>query len=306
MYPLHFAALVLVAGAASLSCGAQTLAIGGGDEPIDLDDVEGLPAGSAQGDDASGAYQVTSFDVVACDCRQGALCDRGFTLAIAGLGLDQRDGALTATTLQTSPADPSFVLRGGIDEDGAFEIGAVSPVTVDAVETGESYNLFAGAVQPRVAIDGRWTLRARYLDDGVPVDCDLHADVALVWWDSWDGGGDTDSIPGGPGDTGGGEACDLSMPCAPDLACFEGVCQDGAEGDGCTNTTHCAPENACVDGSCWDGSEGDPCGGWVDCSPSNNCIEGTCYDGSLGDPCISQDDCDLLQALSCGPDGVCE
>lgn len=300
-------ALAGIAIALGLGCEAQQLSIGAG-PPLALDDVDEVPAGAAMGSDASGAYLFTAFSIERCECREGDAvqfgCALDWELQADGLWLDQNGGELSATVIRDGHLDAAFVLRGGIDADGAFELGAAFDVVDFATKIGTGYNLATGIVTPRDAIDTRWVIRAQFVQGSDAFDCDLEADMDLAWWDADLGPGDDDD--GGSGD-GGVPECDEPTQC-PDSAplCVQNACQVGTEGDPCGDPLDCDPDHVCVDGSCWDGSEGDPCTSSVDCAfDSRNCIQSTCWDGSPGDPCETDVDCDLAADVHCGADQRC-
>lgn len=225
---------IALALALALGCEAQQLSIGAG-PPLALDDVDEVPAGAAMGTDASGAYLFTAFSIERCECREGDPvqfgCALDWELQADGLWLDQDGGELAATLIRDGRLDAAFVLRGGIDADGTFEIGAAFDVVDFATTIGTGYNLATGVVTPRDAIDTRWVIRAQYMQGSDAFDCDLETDMDLAWWDADLGPGDGGSTlddggtddDGGTGDDGVPE-CDETTPC-PESAplCFENV-----------------------------------------------------------------------------------
>ena len=295
-----------IAMALAFGCDAQQLSIGAG-PPLELDDVDEVPAGAGMGGDASGGYLFTAFSVERCECREGDPaafgCALEWELQADGLWLDQDDGALAATVIKDGELDPSLVLRGGIETDGTFEMGAAFDVVDFDTTVGQGYNLATGIVVPRDSIDMRWLIRAQYVQGSDTFDCDLEADFDLAWWAA-QGSADDD---GGSGDDGIPECDELTF--CPETApiCFQNACQVGTEGDPCGDPLDCDPDHVCVDGSCWDGTEGDPCASSVDCAiESRHCIVGMCWDGGAGDPCVVDVDCDLAAGLQCGPGQTCE
>jgi hypothetical protein len=301
---------------APLGCQAQQLSIGGG-EPLELDDVDEVPVGAAVGTDASGGYLFTDFSIERCECREGSAttfgCNLRWELGADGLWLDQNDGALSATMIRHNELDPAFVLEGGIEADGTFEIGAAFDIVDFDSTVGQGYNLAAGTVHAQESIDARWLIRAQYIDGPDTFDCDIEADLELVWW---------------PLDAQGECTRDADCHVAAPL-CVDNVCSAGGEGAACAfpsdcesgvcgSDDRCVDEDACGDlnpcdngqncfaSACQDGVEGDGCDGPLDCAVGFACVSGGCYDGSAGDPCETPVDCDLSQALDCGPDGACQ
>jgi hypothetical protein len=295
----------------ALACEAEQLSIGAG-PPLQQGDVEDVPAGSAMGTDATGAYLFTAFSVERCECREGDPvrfgCELVWELQADGLWLDQEAGELSATLIRAGRLDPAFVLRGGIEPDGAFEMGAAFDVVDFDAAVGTGYNLASGVLVPRDSIDTTWIIRAQFVQGSEAFDCDLESDMSLAWWQAEiPAGGGESGDDGGSGDDGLPE-CDDATPC-PDTApiCVQNVCQAGTEGDPCGDPLDCDPAHVCVEGTCFDGTEGDPCTSPVDCAfESRHCIDGACWDGSAGDPCETEVDCDLAAGLQCGPSQTCE
>ena len=324
--PALLVALVLAAAA---SCQSQALSIGAG-PPLELDDVEELPPGDAQGDDVSGGYLFVRFDVVRCECRDGSAevfgCSLPWELGADGLWLEQDDGALTARLIRGSQLDSEFSLAGGIDADGRFEIGGSYDVVDFQSTVGQGYHLARGTVEPMETIAMAWTTRAQFVDAGESFDCDVDADFELVWWPPDEQGeciSDDDCHPTAPFCAGGtctdgaaGGPCGTGLDCASEI-CVEEVCRDGNAGDPCVLESHCvsgvcgadqtcdAPGSCgdlmpcpddmpiCFEGACQLGVEGDPCDNPLHCDPDYNCVEQQCWDGSEGDPCSAALDCDF-------------
>ncbi len=318
---------------AVLGCQGQDLSVGG-DDPLTAEEVENVPAGSAVGSDASGAYLFTGYDIRSCSCRVGSdeeFCGSGIELNGDGLWVRQDEGAVEVRLFEGIDVLDGMVLEGGLDDDGAVHFGGVEPV----LPGGQTFNLVQGSLASEGAGELRWVYRAEVIIDAESFDCDVVADISVAWWDPNDAmscGLPADCHPERPycgdgacSDGADGAACGAPFDCQSDV-CVDGVCGPRGEGEPCSFPGDCT-SNACVDSVCApDGScagqgcsageicfadvcqagvEGDPCALEFHCGIGLACVGDTCYDGSEGDPCDSSVDCDLASGFVCTADSTC-
>ncbi len=136
---------------------AVLLAACGGADPLDKDQVVGIPAGTARGTAASGTY-AAHLQVTACSgtCTP-RVCEVGSQLD-ADAAVTQVDGRLTFDA-------GGVPLAGGIDADGGFVVGGWGAL---------------GALEASIRSEGSWTgdgltgsydLRVVGTDAGQAIDC---------------------------------------------------------------------------------------------------------------------------------------
>ncbi|MEM6290511.1 MAG: hypothetical protein AAGA54_04570 [Myxococcota bacterium] len=304
------------------ACQGDDLSVGGG-EPLEPDDVEEMPAGSASGTLATGAYLFTGVDRGPCACRSGTesvVCDSG-TLAGDGLWIQQQDGAIEVRLFEAEQILDDVVLHGGLDDDGTVYFGGKNTVTEEGEPAGHTLNDVQGTLEPRGRGELRWAYRVEAIIAGESFDCDVTLGLSIDWWDAEavsSCGSDAQCHPSRPfcvddacWDGAVGSACTFGGDCISG-ACADDVCVDGSAGSGCDvnsdcdsgvcrddvcadaadcTVTGCATDQRCFEGACQDGAEGDPCDTPLDCAFGFKCTDGICYDGEEGDPCGGENDC---------------
>ncbi len=135
-------------------------------------EVSALPSGSAAGVGYSGSYLVGAGEEEWCRCRLGEsedICGTARLTSGAVLAVEQTEGALVF-----SAGDSTW--RGGVNLDGTFNVGAVTPVTDT---TGREVGYMAAGIDGEFSAESPTTLDALlratvvYTTSSGSYDCDI-------------------------------------------------------------------------------------------------------------------------------------
>lgn len=241
---LALASLLVVLAAGTAAC----------DAPADLgrDAVTTIPAGDASGASFSGQYAV---EVRTTDCEGTCAADtEWFTVSVCDVG-DVTTEWVTITqdggSLEASWEEPLSLLRGGVRQSGAFEMGGFGTQSGGQLEI--SLRVSGSIGETKLEADARsWTVGSI---DGGSLDCVGRYTVSA------------------PRPT--GEPVITGPSCKSDDDCPEGNCN--FETDTCQapgpDGSPCGGDDDCTGGNCnfeidlcrAPGPAGSPCGGDDDC-----------------------------------------
>lgn len=250
----RFLLVIFVSG---LAC--EPADIGSTIEPLERVDVEDLPPGSATGSRFAGDYLFLDFSLDACTCSKAdpALfdCDQ-VGIAAGSVEVNHEEGRLEFVPIIEGERAGEFWLTGGVETDGSFTVGGVTPAIRSGEVVGETLQRAVGVfADPELAFTLENRVRMQF--DGSSVDCTAEMSLRAVRQEG-------SVMP----------ACVFDDDCpSSDPHCVDGTCENGLEGASCRTDFDCPDETlVCIDDQCRPrGGIGDPCTLGSHCQPGLWC-----------------------------------